>query len=334
MKLLIATPLKILLYDTDNFSQKLIRMGDGEYYGITNCNQNIYLSHSGINSLSLRTYNDYTNSITGYISFNGQLNSPKFTSQPHQIEFFQDHIVIANTGKNCISIIDKDFNVVTERYLTGHKWDINPDGSKNNHFNSVHFQKDSLWVVAHNNGKPSEIWELEWLTLKTKNRYLTKTTYAHNIWFDNDSIFICNSWDGSIYEVKSEETIWKAEEDQVITRGVGVTRDFIFVGRSEYGIREERRYSDGGFWVIDKKSLKTLDKIVIPSSGCTNELRLVNEVDYAHNSHLINQSMIEKVTKYSAFNKIDHNFNVNKKTKKLISIPKKVVSNIKTKFNR
>ena len=62
--------------------------------------------------------------------------------------------------------------------LAEKRWDVNEDGSKGNHFNSVHRSGDRLWVVGHNFEEPSGVWELTWPGLETVEVLLVRLRHV------------------------------------------------------------------------------------------------------------------------------------------------------------
>lgn len=287
--LLLATPLQILQCDETTGRLRLLRAGDGEYYGLSWGEQGPLVSHSGLDNETLLTHEDYARPPSGYVSIHAaqgerrtRLESPAGLVQPHQIEQAGEHFVATNTGRNCIAVYDLEGNLVRERRLAEKLWDVNPDGSKGNHFNSVHRKGERLWVVSHNFDQPSSVWELSWPELELVRLHQTSARWAHNCWVGEHGPVVCDSRHGGLLAVETGETIWKAPEEMAITRGLAVVGDRIYVGRSGYAPRFARKHNDGGLWVVDRKSLSTLASYVFPGVGCVNEVRGCDGLDEAH----------------------------------------------------
>jgi len=229
--------------------------------------------------------------------------SPVYTvdhlTQPHQIEWVDDKILVANTGKNCISVFDGNGNLLRDVYLNEIRWDDKDKGREGNHFNSVHKSGEQVYVVAHNYDRPSEVWELTWPDLQIVTNRVSRAGWAHNVWVNEWGLVICNSKAGTLYEVLSGETLWTPKEKGVMTRGLAVSDDYIFVGCSLHNERKERYWKDGGIWIVDRKTLTTIDKITIPGSGDVHEIRLVGVPDECHNDQVIPLAKLSSIRNVS-----------------------------------
>jgi hypothetical protein len=274
MQLLVTTPLQVLMVDPANGHTSILRAGDGYYFGLTHHAGTIVLSHSG-----------------GYLQYFNRNRRPvqsiDHLIQPHQIEWVGDTVLVTNTGRNCLSVFDAQGNLSRDVYLNEVRWDDKDRGRLGNHFNSVHKVGESIYVVAHNYARPSEVWELTWPELQVANKYTTRAAWAHNIWRCELGLLICNSKEHSLYDVITGENIWQAGEETTITRGLAATQETIFVGQSLYSERKERYWKSGAIWIIDRKTLKTIEYLPLPGSGDIYEIRLVGVPDDCHNSETI-----------------------------------------------
>jgi hypothetical protein len=297
MKLLLSTPLHLFLLDVETHHATLLRTGDGYYYGITSKENRVVLTHTG-----------------GYLQYfdnRGVIRTVKHLLQPHQAEWVDNFILIANTGKNCISVFDEQGNFCRDVYLNHIKWDDKSKGRSGNHFNSVHRVGDRIYVVAHNYERPSEVWELAWPELEVLGSKASQAAWAHNVWPGEHGLVICDSKHGSLYDLNSQTTIWRSSEESVMTRGLAVSSEYIFVGSSMLNKRKDRYWKTGGVWVVDRTSLKTLDKITLPGAGDVHEIRLVDVPDACHNSEIISAKSLTVLQKRSVF--IDWAYSLRKK---------------------
>src|SRR3989337_741885 len=308
MHLIFSTPLSIYLYDLTKARLSTLTTGMGEYSGISWDNSAIYLAHSNIDNASLKTEQDYRNSNKGYVrsySNNGHFIISNGLSMPHQIlSDSLGRLLITNTGHNCILVTEIEKKKQSVCKLNDIDCEVINGIKVGDHFNSLYELNDSLYIVAHNNNRKSVIWELDLSSLKVKKTYDTQAEWAHNIFICEHGMIICDSRNGSLYEIISGETVWKADEPFVITRGLAANDDYIFVGRSEYGNRLSRRWSDGGFWILDRKTLKTVERVKLHRTGCINELRLFNSEDECHKAPLLDPEMIKYFTHVPMFTKI------------------------------
>ena len=286
LDLLVSTPLHILLVNTASGRISIVRAGDGYYFGITKKDNVAVLSHSG-----------------GYLQYFQKGASPILTHnhliQPHQIEWIEDKVLVANTGKNCISVFDGKGALCRDVYLNQIKSDNKEKNRLGNHFNSVHRIGDHIYVVAHNYERPSEVYKLSWPDLQVADVIVSKASWAHNIWSCEWGLVICDTKSGSLYELKSGEPIWQANEDGALTRGLAASEDYIFVGYSTHNQRKERNWKTGGIWIIDRKSLKTIDKLNMPGSGDVHEIRIIGVIDEGHNNQVFSKKDVSSLAQVS-----------------------------------
>ena len=289
MHLLVSTPLHIFLVDPFSNDVRIIRAGDGYYYGITYYSGTLILTHTG-----------------GYLGYFGDDHSPKFSRgryliQPHQAEWLDGRILVANTGKNCISIFTKDGSFEKDVYLNDIYWDDKDKGRQGNHFNSIHKAGDYVFLVAHNYERFSEVWVLSWPNLEVVKTIVTQANWAHNLWSGELGMITCNSKYGSLQNILTGETVWEAGEDNVITRGLAVSDQYIFIGCSAHSTRRERYWRNGGIWVVERQSLRTVRKIVLPGSGDVHEIRLLDVLDECHSGEIIPLSAVDSIRKITPF---------------------------------
>jgi hypothetical protein len=286
LHLLISTPLHLLLLDPVSEQYSILRSGDGYYFGITFKEGTVILTHSG-----------------GYLQYFRPHAKPWMTisnlGQPHQVEWVDENILVANTGRNCISVFDSEGLFCKDVYLNSIRWDDKDRNREGNHFNSIHREGDRIYVVAHNYKRPSEVWTLSWPELKVIEQKVTGAGWAHNVWIGEKGMVICDSKNGGLHEVLSGKTIWKSEDQPVMTRGLAVSNDHIFVGRSLYNERKDRYWKDGGVWVLNRKTLQVVKTIPLPGVGDVQEIRLVGSPDACHNGETINLQDLAPLQRHS-----------------------------------
>jgi hypothetical protein len=286
MQLLVSTPLHILLVNPQTNSAKTLRTGDGYYFGITFKGEAIALTHSD-------------GPLQIYAPGEQPRVSPGVLMQPHQAEWIEDKILVANTGHNCVSVFDELGQHLKNVYLNEIHWDDKDAGRRGNHFNTVHREGEFVYVVAHNYARPSEVWQLSWPELAVINNWVTTAGWAHNYWECEHGRLICNSKDGSLYEVSSGETIWHSGETNVMTRGLAATDDYIFIGYSSYNERKMRYWKTGGVWIVERKTLRTVEKLLFPGIGDVQEIRLVGVPDACHNDEILQPESLSHILRSS-----------------------------------
>ncbi len=287
MKFLITTPLQILLFDMETNRLTPLRCGDGEYFGISWDAERVATGHAKTQGLTLVTWKDYQRSIKGYIQLyraEGQPphQTPPELIQPHQILCTDNKILAANTGRNCLTVFGADGALERHVYVNEKQWDKNENGEDGNHFNSLYREGDTLYFLSHNFKHPSQLWVLSWPDLEVREVLDTTAGWAHNIWPCEHGLVICDSRNKGLYDVRSGKTLWAAEENGVMTRGLAASEDLIFVGRSELGGRSTRKVNDGGMWIVNRHTLKTEERILFRGVGVVKEIRIINQPDACH----------------------------------------------------
>jgi hypothetical protein len=161
--LLITTPRFLLRHNLESARTFVVEDSRPEYYGISwfPGGKDIVLSHSGVDNASLLDLQAYAQSEVGWIS-HGRDRSWPFLSQPHQLLCIdKQHIVATNTGRNCVAIIDSRNWSIRNLRFNDVLWDrLNRERPIGNHFNSLDYRNDRLYVLAR-----SFIEEIEWPTL-------------------------------------------------------------------------------------------------------------------------------------------------------------------------
>jgi hypothetical protein len=288
IRLLITTPLHIFAFDSESDRLTELRSGDGEYYGLTWTRGAIFVAHSHVSNEDLLTHEDLVEAergeVVSYMADGRVLaRTPQRLLLTHQIEWADDCLLVVDTGRERLSAYAADGTPLRDVALGELAWDRGPNGHLGHHFNSVHRSRDRVWVVAHNHDRSSEVWELSWPELEIVKVHVTTAKWAHNSWDSALGLVICDSYSGRLHEVHSGQTLWTANEEGAITRGLAASPTHLFVGRSEPGGRGERRVNDGGLWVIDRATLATVEQFRFPGSGCINEIRLLDGHDECHN---------------------------------------------------
>jgi len=290
MKALVATVNYLLFVDLQSGQVKIVESNRPEYYGISwwENSDTLVLSHSGLANDSLVDIEKYIHSEKGYLSFADQHSTP-FLSQPHQLLCAPNQwIIVTNTGRNCITLYDPTHGFYKDIRINDIYWDrLGKDNLCGEHFNSVYLKNDRLYVLAHRFTKNSRVLEFSYPDCTLLNQYdLQKRSGLHNIWVDDaGNIITCHSDAGELIEVKSNEILWATNACNY-SRGLAVTEDSMIIGDSEVTVRENRKNSLSVLWIIDRKTLNTLDCLTLGPYGAVHEVRLLDMRDEAHHGHL------------------------------------------------
>lgn len=216
--------------------------------------------------------------------------TPCFLSQPHQLICAPNNWIIAtNTGRNCFTLYDPSSGFYKDIRINDIHWDrLGEDNSCGEHFNSVYLKNNRLYVLAHRFKKTSHILEFSYPDCILLERYeIKQRSGLHNIWVDDSgNMMACHSDAGELIEVKSNETIW-ATGSPCYSRGLAATTDIIIVGDSIVtSTRESRKNSSTVLWVINRKTLNTIDYLQLGAFGSVHEVRILDVADEAHHGKL------------------------------------------------
>jgi hypothetical protein len=291
--LLVTTPDYVLKYCTETRQTWVLETGRPEYFGASwfAGDDAILLSHSGLDNNGLETAMDYMLSEVGFLS-SGANTSERFLSIPHQIRCLErDLVAVTNTGRNCLSIVDRTDWSVRQYRFNDVLWDrYGSSDDSGNHFNSIEFSNGRIYLLAHNFKKGSFTLEVEWPSMAVVKTTHHQSSGMHNIWIrDDGSQIACDTMNNSLVELVSGETLWQTESTS-LTRGLAATVDRIFVGGFEYSTRELRTKSETGIWEIDASTMKSIDYHWMGAYGCIHEIRVLDELDLCHPVGLLSPS--------------------------------------------
>jgi hypothetical protein len=286
MKALVATLNHILFVDIHRHSVDVVEMHRGDYYGISWWEDSQYpvMSHSVLRGENLYTLEDYATSEVGYLSYGKEERSPAFLSNPHQILCAKNGwIVTTNTGRNRVTVYNPTNGFYKDLRANDILWDrMGVNNLCGEHFNSVYIRDNRLYVLAHGFNKYSYVLEYSFPECEPIKKHDIKyRTGLHNIWVDaSGNMLTCHSASGELLEIKTNEVIWRGSA--FYSRGLAVSSDLIIIGDTEIAMREDRKHSQCGLWLIDRRSLKTIDYITLGPYGSCHEIRLLDVPDEAH----------------------------------------------------
>jgi hypothetical protein len=259
-----------------------------DYYGIswTYDGKQLALGHTITDSPFL-TFEDYVESEKGGVAL-GNRSRFDCLSAPHQILCTPEHIVAANSGRNCITIFNQDDLFYYHHWFDDVRWDRKGVGKTcGSHFNSIFFKDDRLFLLAHNFENSSYVLELDWPGLEVIRRIDTCASQAHNVWpLSSGEMIVCNSAEGSLVEVTSGQTLWRNEERECYTRGLACCGKTVFVGESLIRRRrKDRLVANGRIRILDRDTWKQIDCIPMPRAGVVHEVRILDAPDECHHGH-------------------------------------------------
>ncbi len=310
MYAVVATTRFLLLVNLENKEVRPLEAHSPEYYGISwfPGEENLVLSHSGLDHADLVDINTYAQSEKGWIS-SGKVLSKPFLSAPHQILCASDkRVICTNTGRNCVVAIDLTKpGCYQEFQISDARWDrLSLDNATGDHINSVFERKGKLYIVAHRFSKGSLIATVSYPDMELEDLApVAGKSGLHNIWVTDEGQKIsCHSEAGAIVDLPSGRILWNSGGSGY-TRGLAASSDIVVVGESPFAGRDLRRSSIGGLWIIDRHLWKAIDYLWLGPYGAVQEVRLLDVPDEAHHMHtfsglknlLQDRSMTEDVTR-------------------------------------
>jgi hypothetical protein len=296
-QLLITTPGAVLHLDVEMRRLHVIEEGRIEYYGASwpTDGSALVLGHS-----VTQNYGDLEavmNSEVGYVSVGDRASDP-WLSFPHQILCQgTDVVLVANTLRNALVRMRLDDLSMRQRRYDGAMWDtLGTNKHPGAHFNSIFRRDDTVYLLAHNNGRPSYVHELDADTLDLKRTVSSRHyTGLHNLWVTAEGRYLaCHSLSGAIIDLKTDE-VFCSTHSTTFTRGMASDGRLLFVGGSTPGSRETRRDSESGLWIIDLATRRVLDYVNLGNFGNVKEVRLINLPDLCHHGHPLQESAIRFV---------------------------------------
>jgi hypothetical protein len=146
------------------------------------------------------------------------------------------------------------------------------------HFNSLLWCAGHLYVAAHNRGTPSFIneYDAEFRLLSVQK----DAGYAiHGLAFCDDQLFWVST---GTSEIRSSRGYALRLPREGFPRGFAVTERFFVVATSERMDREMRVTGNSWIEIFDRHNGKRVSYFSLPDTGSINDLRILDEYDFAH----------------------------------------------------
>lgn len=290
MRALVATPRFLLLVDIEARRVSVVADAQPEYYGITwrPGGTHLILSHSGLDNEALIDLRSYALSEVGWIS-EGEQQSPRFLSQPHQILCGPDgRVICTNTGRNSVVVVDLERpGHFQEARLHEDRWDrLEPSAGTGLHLNSLFLRDGRLDVLAHGFEAGSQLITLDYPSLEVREIVpVAGTTGMHNCCVtERGERLACVSSRGMLVDPHTLDVRWRSGSGGYL-RGMAVGADRVLLGESPQTGRHLRASAVSGVWVIDRSTWQTVDYLELGPYGVVNEVRLLDVPDEAHHGH-------------------------------------------------
>lgn len=193
-------------------------------------------------------------------------------SDCHQVVWHDDKLWIVSTGSNSIIIWKNDGSDWRE----WETWCPNPEKTSGdwNHFNSIWFEGDRVFVSAHNWERPGQVYEFEY-----PSRELVQIHEAgrnpHNVFRWRNRLATLSSFTGELAFLDGQ----RHKIADWYTRGIAIADKYVLVGASQYIKDRNTRFKDGkGDLLIYDKEFK-LQRQEHLGSGSVWDVRLLDEAD-------------------------------------------------------
>jgi hypothetical protein len=274
--LLVTTSTAVLLVEKDGPTP--IHTGRGIYFGLTWDRDFVYiLCRNNLGHGKLRRIFGYTVTMEILDKSFRQVDSIRCPSihDPHQAIACDGSIYVANTGKDRIEICNNDtFSSVN---WTGERKDVH-------HINTIWFDDSFFYVLENNKHKPSiaKVFDLNWQPVQDVSLGLG----AHNIFRQKQMLYVCSSLDRGMirYELDTQKaTEFSLLGEKWLPRGLAKGNDRFHIGLSAKGTREERHGRMPGKLISTNEDFEIINAVELEGAGQVNEVRLISELDAAHN---------------------------------------------------
>ena len=274
--LLVTTSTAILLVEGNRC--RPIHSGNGIYFGLTWDRDFVYvLCRNNLAHGRLRRLFGYTVTMVVLDKSFRQVDSIRCPSihDPHQAIAGDGSIYVANTGKNRIEIY-RD-GIFSDVNWTGESTDVH-------HINTVWFDDSSFYVLENNNREPStvKVFDFDW----RPQHDFTLGLGAHNIFRQGSTLWVCSSLERAMirYDLDAERaTEFPLLGKKWLPRGLSKGTGRFYIGLSAEGTRSERHGGMAGKLVSTDEDFEIIDTVELEDAGQVNEVRLISELDAAHN---------------------------------------------------
>ncbi len=291
MKCLVTTARFLLLVDLETTQVTPLDGSQTDWYGISwfPGDPELVLGRSGIDNNSVSSFEMIARSEQGYLA-HGSHRTGRFLASPHQLTCASDgRVICSNTGRNCITVLDLNRpSIFQETRLSEGRWDRwDPEIDSGDHINSVFQRADKLFVIAHRFRKGSVLAEFSYPDLElVSTGPIGALSGVHNIWIgESGEALTCASHEGGLANAYDGAIVWSSGHN-IYTRGLAVADDVIVVGESAYTERVHRDHSVSGLWLVDRRTMRSLDYIYLGPFGGVHEVRLIDVPDHAHHGHV------------------------------------------------
>lgn len=273
-KLLISTMLNFIYHDSKDYhiiDSGDLSKGDAHYMGITWNEDSIFISCC-------------QNTKYGFSIFSKDFHKQCFNDEldlheTHQIIYVDDKLYFVNTGLNRIEVLDKQGESEAVSF--------NESTCDVDHLNGIWFDGEYFYVseFRHKSEEPSAV------RITDKNLSLIKTLEIglpiHNVYVEYYKLYnlVSRRAGLSITDLATEEQdfVDLPELDGMLVRGLARTKNNWYIGASRWETNRKKRHVGDGIILVLDNNFETVDKIIMPDVGPICGIRVIDELDLAHN---------------------------------------------------
>ena len=148
-----------------------------------------------------------------------------------------------------------------------------------NHFNSLLWADGYLYVAAHNFTTPSFINRYKEPDLELDNVDHHAGYSIHGLALHEEELFWIST---QTFQIRSSNGYCHSLPQTRFARGLSMTDDYFIVALSEFLTRNKRHVGDSWVQIISRHNGSVVQEWHLPDTGSINDLRLLDDYDYAH----------------------------------------------------
>lgn len=280
ISIIFSTSKGVFILDTrKNICKQILK---GKFYGITKHNDFFFFARLGTNGernflVNTRVSEICYTTIVDYKITNLRIALFGIPAEIHQIESLAGNLIFPHTGYN--QILSIPFSNIYKSDKPLKITDCNSielELNKFSHLNSIFYQKNKLYLIAHNyTMKTNKLSDLIIYDTKTHKQKLINLNAhsAHNIFVNGkNEIVYCDS---NNKKLKINEKI--IFESDKLLRGLSITKKNIFVGGSDISFNEYKRFSSNSSIYILNKDGNLQTEFIFDEIGDIYEIRQLDE---------------------------------------------------------
>jgi hypothetical protein len=154
-----------------------------------------------------------------------------------------------------------------------------PEADDKCHFNSLLFAGEYLFVSAHAFGGESFINRYDRASMKFDGVLRNVGSSIHGLAFYDGELFWIST---KTSEIRSDFGYRMLLPRPGYARGFAMTADYFIVATSEFLARGDRHAGDSWIQIFERNRAVVIAEYHLKDTGSINDLRLLDEHDYAH----------------------------------------------------